>query len=82
MATDFTPTLRRVLRELQALRARIDQQITVLKRVIRPSAVRQRRGKQSTKKVRPPALVGYARDRNVLMKRTRLQKPRLSRGRR
>ncbi len=80
METDFTPTLRRVLRELQALRARIDQQITVLKRVIRP-AVCKRTGKQTTKKVRPRALVGYARDRKALMKRTRLQKPRLSRGR-
>lgn len=63
MDTDFTPTLRQVLRELQALGARIDQQITVLKRMIRPSAVRQRSGKRSTEKVRHPALVGYVHDR-------------------
>jgi hypothetical protein len=75
METDFTPTLRRVLRELQALRARIDQQITVLKRVIRP-AVRKRTGKQTTKKVRPLVSVGFARDRNALMKRTRSRKSR------
>lgn len=76
MATDFTPTLKRVLRELQALRARIDQQITVMQSVIRPSAVRQTRGQRTTKKARPPALVGYARDRHTLLKRKRLRKPR------
>ncbi len=76
MATDLTPTLKRVLRELQALRARIDQQITVIQRVIRSSAVRPTRGQQSTKKVRSPALVGYARDRKALLKDKRLRKPR------
>lgn len=34
MATDITPTLRRVLRELQALRSRIDQQIAIMQRVV------------------------------------------------
>ena len=76
MATNLTPTLKRVLRELQALRARIDQQITVLQRVIRPSAVRQTKGQQSTKKARTPTLVGYARDRLVFLKRKGLRKPR------
>ncbi|MCZ6562036.1 MAG: hypothetical protein O6948_03775 [Deltaproteobacteria bacterium] len=76
MDTDFTPTLRRVLGELQALGARIDQQITVNQRVIRFSAVRQRIGKQSTKKVRSPALVGYVHDRQALLKHKRLRKSR------
>ncbi len=38
MATNFNPTLKRVLRELQALRARIDQQITVMRQVIQLTA--------------------------------------------
>jgi hypothetical protein len=76
MDTDFTPTLKRVLRELQALRARIDQQIKVMQRVIRPSAGRRGRGQRSTKKVRPPALVGYARDRKALLRQKRLRKTR------
>ncbi len=76
MATNFTPALKRVLRELQALRARLDQQITVMQRVIRPSAVRQTRGQRSTKKARPRALVGYARMRHDFLKRERLRKPR------
>jgi len=41
MSTNFTLTLKRVLLELQALRARIDQQIKVMQSVIRSSAVRQ-----------------------------------------
>ena len=73
MATNFNPTLKR---ELQALRARIDQQIKVMQRVIQPSAVRQIRGPKKTKKARPPALVGYARDRQVILKRKRLRKSR------
>ncbi len=77
MATNnFTPTLKRVLRELQALRARIDQQIKVMQSVIRPTAVRQTKGQQSTKKARPPTLVGYARDRYAFLKRKSLRKPR------
>ena len=68
MDTDFTPTLRRVLCELQALRASMDQQITVIQRVICSSSVRQRSGKQNTTKVRSPALVGYARHRYALLK--------------
>ena len=76
MATNLTPTLKRVLRELRALRARIDQQITVLQSAIRPSAVRRTRGQKSTKKARTPTLVGYARDRLAFLKRKRLRKPR------
>jgi hypothetical protein len=75
MATNFTPTLKRVLRELQALRARIDLQIKVMQSVIRTSTVPQTRGQQSTKKARPSAMVGYARDRRVLT-RKRTRKPR------
>ncbi len=44
MAINFTPTLKGVLRELQALRARIDQQIKVMQSVIRTSTVRQKEG--------------------------------------
>jgi hypothetical protein len=76
MKTDFTPTLKRVLRELQALRARIDRQISVMQRVIGPSAGRRIRAQRSTKTVRPSALVGYARDRAALLKHKRLRKPR------
>ena len=75
MATNFNPTLKRVLRELQALRARIDLQIKVMQSVIRTSTVRQTGGQKSTKKARPSAMVGYVRDRRVLT-RKRSQKPR------
>ena len=76
MSTNFTPTLKRVLLELQALRARIDRQIKVIQSVIRSSAVSQTKGKRSTKKARPAVLVGYARDRKAFMKRKRLGKVR------
>ena len=76
MAINFNPTLKRVLRELQALRARIDQQITVLKRVTQPSPVRQTVAQKKTKKARRPALVGYARDRQAFLKRKPFRKPR------
>ncbi len=76
MATNFNPTLKRVLRELQALRARIDQQITVLKRVTQPSPARQTGAQKKAKKARRPALVGYARDRQAFLKRKPLRKPR------
>lgn len=76
MSTNFTPTLKRVLLELQALRARIDQQIKVMQSVIRSSAVRQTKPQRSTKKARPAALVGYARDRQAFIKRKRLGKVR------
>jgi len=76
MATNFNPTLRRVLRELQALRARMEQQITVLKRVIQPSATRQTRAQKKAKKARRPALVGYARDRQAFLRRKPSRKPR------
>ncbi len=76
MATNFNPTLKRVLRELQALRARIDQQITVLKRVVQPSATRQITAQKKAKKVRRPALVGYARDRQAYFRRNPSRKPR------
>ncbi len=76
MATNFNPTLKRVLRELQALRARIDQQITVLKRVVQPSATREIRTQKKAKKARRPALVGYARDRQAFFRRKPVRKPR------
>ena len=76
MATNVNPTLKRVLRELQALRARIDKQITVLKRVTQSSPARQTVAQNKTKKARRPALVGYARDRQAFLKRKPLRKPR------
>ena len=76
MATNITPTLKRVLRELQALRARIDQQIKVIQGVVRSSAVRQTGTQRITKKARPSALIGYARDRQAILKRKRLRKRR------
>ncbi len=76
MATNFNPTLKRVLRELQALRARIDQQITVMKRVIQSSVASQTRAQKKAKKARRPALVGYARDRQAYFRRKALLKPR------
>jgi len=76
MATNFNPTLKRVLRELQALRARIDQQITVLKRVIQAPAAPKTTAQKKAKKVSRPTLVGYARDRQAYFRRKALLKPR------
>ena len=69
MSTNVTPTLRRVLRELLTVRARIDQQIAAIRTLIRST------GKQRTvKTARPRALVGYARDRRALLKKKGAQK--------
>ncbi len=69
MSTNVTPTLRRVLGELQAVRARIDRQIAAIRTLIRSP------GKQRTvKTARPRTLVGYARDRRALLKKKRAQK--------
>lgn len=69
MATNVTPALRRVLRELQTVRERIDRQIVAIQSLIRAT------GKRPTvKAARPRALVGYARDREALLKK-RAQKP-------
>ncbi len=76
MATNFNPTLKRVMRELQALRARIDQQITVLKRVTQPAAARKSGAQKKAKKARGPASVGYARDRQAFFGRKPFRKPR------
>jgi hypothetical protein len=76
MATNITPTLKRVLRELQALRARLDQQIKVVQGVIRSSAAGKTGTQRTTKKARPSALVGYSRDRQAFLKRKRLRKRR------
>ncbi|MFQ5850513.1 MAG: hypothetical protein ACE5JU_07985 [Candidatus Binatia bacterium] len=71
MSTNVTPTLRRVLGELQTVRARIDRQIAAIRSLIRST------GKQRTvKTARPRALVGYARDRRALLKQKRARKPR------
>ncbi len=71
MSTNVTPTLRRELGELQTVRARIDRQIAAIRSLIRTT------GKLRTvKTVRPRALVGYARDRQVLLKQKRARKPR------
>ncbi len=76
MATNFNSTLQRVMRELQALRARIDQQITVLKRVTQPSQAPQTKAQKKAKKARRPASVGYARDRQAFLRRKPFRKPR------
>ncbi len=76
MATNFNPTLKRVLRELQALRARLDQQITVMKRVIQAPAAPQTTPQKKAKKVFRPTLVGYARDRQSFLRRKLFRKPR------
>ena len=76
MATNFNPTLKRVLRELQALRARIDQQITVMRRVIQPTASRKTRTQKKVKKTSRPTSVGYARDRQALLKSKAIRRPR------
>ncbi len=69
MSTNVTPTLRRVLRELLTVRARIDRQIAAVRTLIRST------GKQRTvKTVRPRAMVGYARDRQALLKKKGVQK--------
>ncbi len=69
MSTNVTPTLRRVLGELQTVRARIDRQIAAIQSLIRST------GKQPTvKTARPRALVGYARDR-ALLKQKSVRKP-------
>jgi hypothetical protein len=71
MSTNVTPTLRRVLRELETVRARIDRQIAAIRSLIRAT------GKQRTvKNARPRAVVGYARDRRALLKQKRARKPR------
>jgi hypothetical protein len=71
MSTNVTPTLRRVLRELLTVRARIDRQIATVRSLIRAT------GKQRTvKAARPRTLVGYARDRQALMKKKRARKRR------
>ncbi|MEE8607248.1 MAG: hypothetical protein V3S55_06580 [Nitrospiraceae bacterium] len=71
MSTNVTPTLRRELGELQTVRARIDRQIAAIRSLIRTT------GKPRTvKTVRPRALVGYARDRQALLKQKRARKPR------
>ena len=69
MDTNFNPTLKRVLRELQALRARIDQQIAVLKRVTQPSQALRTGAQKKAKKAQRPALVGYAQDRQAFLRR-------------
>ncbi len=74
MATNITPTLKRVLRELQALRARIDQQIKVVQGIIRTTRARPAGSKRSVTEARPSVLVGYARDRRVLLQRKGLKK--------
>ncbi len=69
MSTNVTPTLRRVLRELEIARARIDRQIAAIRTLIRST------GKQRTvKTARSRTLVGYARDRRALLKKKRAQK--------
>ncbi len=69
MSTNVTPTLRRVLRELLTVRARIDRQIATVRSLSRST------GKQRTvKAARPRALVGYARDRRALLKKKAAQK--------
>ncbi|MFQ5993256.1 MAG: hypothetical protein ACE5NA_12530 [Nitrospiraceae bacterium] len=71
MSTNVTPTLRRVLAELQTVRARIDRQIAAIRSLIRAT------GKPRTvKTARPRKLVGYARDRRALLKKKRARKPR------
>lgn len=71
MSTKVTPTLRRVLRELLTARARIDRQITVIRSLIHST------GKQRTvKTARPRAKLGYARDRQALLKQKRSRKRR------
>ncbi len=71
MSTNVTPALRRVLGELQTVRARIDRQIKAIQSLIRLT------GKQRTVKTgRPRALIGYARDRQALLKKKRAQKSR------
>ena len=71
MSTNVTPTLRRVLGELQAVRARIDRQIAAIRSLIRAT------GKPGTvKTARPRAVVGYASDRRALLKQKRTRKPR------
>ncbi len=71
MSTNVTPTLRRVLGELQTVRARIDRQIAAIRSLLRAT------GKHRTvKTARPRALVGYARDRRALLKEKRGRKPR------
>ncbi len=71
MSTNVTPTLRRVLAELQTVRARIDRQIAAIRSLIRAT------GKPRTvKTARPRTLVGYARDRRALLKKKRARKPR------
>ena len=76
MATNFNPTLKRVVRELQALSARIDQQIAVLKRVTQPSAAPQTQAKEKAKKAHLPASAGYAQDRQAFLRRKPFRKPR------
>jgi hypothetical protein len=71
MSTNVTPTLRRELGELQTVRARIDRQIAAIRSLISTT------GKPRTvKTARPRALVGYARDRQALLKQKRARKPR------
>ncbi len=76
MATDFNPTLKRVLRELQALRARIDQQIMVLRRVIQATASLKTGTQKKAKRTSRPTSVGYAQDRRILLKRKAIRRPR------
>ena len=63
MPTNVTPTLQRVLGELQTVKTKIDRQIAAIRSLIRSSAKRP-----SPKTARPRTLVGYARDRRALAK--------------
>ena len=82
MTTDETRVLRRVMSELRAIRLRVDRQIAVIQKVLRPAVSTARtearstqrksgkpatKGKQTAKSRRRP--VGYARDRQTLSAR-------------
>ncbi len=71
MAAKTNSTLRRVLRELQALRVRIDKQILIIQRVTQSPVSRRppvKKKNKTVKKTSRPRLVGYALDRQNLLK--------------
>lgn len=68
MSTNVTPTLKRLLRQLQTMKAMVDAQMTLVKK-----ALGSPRRQQATKRARPRS-VGYARDRLALAARKRARK--------
>ena len=74
MSTKVTQTLKRLLRQLQTMKAMINAQIALIQRA--QGALGAPREQRATKRARPSGPVGYARDRPALAARKRARKRR------